>query len=422
MVNLGAEIIFSINQSYFYYNKNNIRHNMYSELTNQLNVPFIFLNSIGIGDISKNILIYDGSSMHFNKNGIIVNKLKSFEEDVQIIEENFTSYIDTEKQIKINSELVYNKFKEITNALIFTLKEFYEINNIQKCEILLSGGIDSEIVIALANLVFKKENIVVITSPSSCNTKKIYNNVEHIINKLNLKLYINPIQEIYEKILEVDKKAFGKKLNHELCDDAKAHIQAIIRSCIGLYNTHRFSSILISTTNHSENSLGFSSYGDITYFGIAIIADIAKSECYQLAEYLNNEVYGDEIIPKNLYNGECKASAELPGNTGPDPIDYFIESGICCEIIRKNKSKKQLIDDFKNKSLTEDYFPILEIYNNKSIYEYTTLENFIDKINKDFIALKNSVFKTVQIGPVPLISPYNRGFSRRETLFNKYNY
>lgn len=439
MIELGAELLISINQSYFYYGKNEVREQLYRSIINsaqytkhdslnpfllgsikfpklleKFQIPFISVNSVGCGDIGKNIMIFDGNSMIFSRAASIVKKLKSFEEDIQVVDvTKHTHYGQKELDIR------ENKFKEITDALLFVLKEIYSLNNIQHPQIHLSGGLDSSLVLALTSLVFNKEDIVVITNPSSYNTEKIYKNVEHIVNKLGVKLYVNPIQEIYDKILEVDQKSFGT----ELSDTAKSCIQATLRTVSGLYNAHRFHSSLISTTNHTELCMGFSTYLDISFAGIiALIADLSKIECYQLCEYLNKVVFKDEIIPESLYNGVCKPSAELPDNQGEDPIDYFIVSGCCCEIIRKNKSKKQLILDFKNKKLTEDYFPVLEMYGNKTIYEYTTLENFIIEVNRIFIALKKSVYKTEQCPPVPMISPYNRGFSRRETLINKYNY
>jgi NAD+ synthase (glutamine-hydrolysing) len=418
MVELGAEILISVNQSYFYYGKNKVRWNMYSDLINKLKVPFITVNAVGIGDIGKNILIYDGSSMYFNNQGNLIKILKSFDEDTLIIEDDFYKFSSNTRHPYYLKD---NKFDEITRALVFATKEIFRLNNIKKAQIHLSGGLDSSLVLVLAVLALGKENVVVITNPSSCNTKKIYKNVEHIVKKLGLKLYVNPIQEIFEKILEVDKQSFPENL--ELDDAAQSCIQATLRTCLGLYNAHRFKTALISTTNHTELCLGFSSYLDISYAGIlALIADLSKVECYQLSEYLNKELFNDEIIPKSLYDGSCKASAELPDNKGEDPIDYFIQSGVCCEVIRKNKSKKQIINYFKNKTLTEDYFPILEIFKNKTIYEHCTLETFTKELERTFKGFKGSVYKTEQCPPVPTISPYNRGFSKRETLINKYNY
>ena len=283
----------------------------------------------------------------------------------------------------------------------------------------LSGGLDSSIVVALLSLAFDKDRIVAITNPSSYNTKKIFDNVTHMVDKLGLTLYNEPIQEIYEKILEVDKQSFTT----ELTEAGKSCMQATLRTCLGLYNCHRFNSLLVSTTNHTELCLGFSAYLDISYAGVmALIADLSKTECYELSKYLNDQIFKDEVIPYSLYNSKCKPSAELPDSQGVDPIDYLIQSGLCCEIIRKNKSKQQLITDFVNRTLTPDYFPTLEVYDNKSIYDYCDLMTFSKEIDKSFKGLKNSVFKTAQCPPVPLISPYNRGFSKRETLINKYNY
>jgi NAD+ synthase (glutamine-hydrolysing) len=415
MIDMGANILISINQSYFYCGKNIVRKKLYSNIS----VPFITVNAVGIGDIVKNILIYDGSSMVFN-NKNLEHILPSFKESIQtIILEKLPLLKEKDNIENLNEYTIKKKFQEIVDALVFEQKELFKIQGFKKAQIHLSGGLDSSVVAALTLLTHNVEDIVFITNPSSFNTPKIYNNVKHIEKRTGIKVWVNSIQEIYDKILEVDEKSF----NTELSDVAKSCIQASLRTCLGLYNAHRFKSTLISTTNHTELCLGFSTYLDISYAGIhTLIGDLTKIELYQLAKYLNEEIFKIDVIPTNLYNGLCKPSAELPDNQGEDPIDYYIQSGLCSEIVRMNKSRKQLLFDFKNKNLTNDYFPVLTEYNNKSIYELYTIEQFTEQVDFSFRKLKSSVYKAAQCPPVPLISKRGRAFSDRETLINKYNY
>jgi hypothetical protein len=98
--------------------------------------------------------------------------------------------------------------------------------------------------------------------------------------KLGIKCWVNPIQNIYEEILKTDKESF----EDEISDVAKSCIHATLRTCLGLYNAHRFKSTLISTTNHTELCLGFSTYLDISYAGIhTLIGDLTKIESLSLS-------------------------------------------------------------------------------------------------------------------------------------------
>ena len=63
MVEMGAELLVIPNQSYFYYGKQEIRRNLFSKIAKNNNVPVISVNAVGVGDIVKNIVIFDGGSL-----------------------------------------------------------------------------------------------------------------------------------------------------------------------------------------------------------------------------------------------------------------------------------------------------------------------------------------------------------------------
>jgi len=414
MVNMGAEILIIPNQSYFYYGKQEKRKELFSNIAKYNNVPVISVNSVGIGDIVKNIMIFDGGSLSFNRYGEMISEFPQFEEKNDII--------DFEVNIEQNKK---GKYEEILQALIFGQREHFRQVGFKTAQIHMSGGLDSSIVGAIAVLSLGKENVVFITNPSSINSSKTINNAKHSAEKLGVKLWINPIQEIVDTILKVDAESFIGKLSKP----AISSLHASLRCTLGMYNSHRFNSAFVSTTNHTEMALGYSGYLDITFAGLhCLLGDISKIELYEFAEYLNQVIFKDDVIPRNLYNGEIEPSAELPDNTGADPIDYKIQSGLCCEIIRKHKSKRQLINDFIQKKLTKDYFPILpKLYGENDVYDSYTLEEFKREIDysfngkiKSYPGLRKSVYKAAQGPPNFIISPRSRGFSDRETLLNFY--
>ena len=88
---------------------------------------------------------------------------------------------------------------------------------------------------------------------------------------------------------------------------------------------------------------------------------------------------------------------------------------MCAEVIRNRKTKNQIINDFKNKNLTKDFFP-------ENIYEKYTIEDVVREINFTFSKSRISVFKAAQGAPIVILSPRSRGFSNRETIINKYTY
>jgi len=402
MVELGAEILISINQSYFYYNKQEIRTKLFSKLSKDLKVPIITVNSIGVGDIVKNIIIFDGSSMVF-ENSNLVTEMKRFEDD---------TFIYDTKSVKRFEQKEYNKYEEIIDAISFEQKELFKLLGIPKAQVHISGGVDSAVGMALSILSMGKENCVFITNPTSLNSDSLPI-VNQLAENFGVEIHINELEEIYQTMNKKDTENFGSELNKT----GQATMQAVLRSVQGLAACHRFNSGIVACGNHTEIVLGWSSFHDIGSIGVhSPIGDLTKLELFELCKHINKRFFKlgfvENVIPEGLFNGKIIPAAELP-DSKYDPIDYYIQSGLCAEIIRNRKTKTQLISDFENKKLTEDFFP-------KDIYTKYTMENFIAEVDFTLRKSRISVFKAAQGAPIVILSPRSRGFSNRETIINKY--
>ena len=427
MVELGADLLISINQSYFYYNKQDARIKLFSKLSSDLNVPIATLNSVGVGDIVKNIIIFDGSSMVFD-GGEKALQMKRFEEDCVNFhyhtQENSKlntiygvpyskCYCTIESDVRKNAKLKnQNKFDEIIDALCFEQKELFRLLGIPKAQVHISGGLDSAVVMALSILSMGKENCVFITNPTSLNSDSLPM-VKQLAENFGVEIHTNDLEDIYQVFKEKDTLNFGSELN----PTGQATIQAVLRTVQGLASCHRFGSGIVATGNHTEIVLGWASFHDIGSIGVhAPIGDLTKLELFELCVHINKRFqslgFVEHVIPEDLFNGKIRPAAELP-DSKYDPIDYYIQSGLCAEIIRNRKTKTQLISDFENKKLTSDFFP-------KNIYEKYSIENFIAEVDFTLTKSRISVFKAAQGAPIVILSPRSRGFSNRETIINKY--
>lgn len=404
MVELGAEIIISINQSYFYYGKQEVREKLFSSIARNNNVPVIMVNACAVGDILKNVVIFDGGSMVFNKKGTLIGYGGTFKEssvgyDMECVCE----------EIQIST----NKYQEIWDALVFEQKEFFKQSGIPKAQVHLSGGLDSSIVAAIVANAMGPENTVFITNPSSLNTgSSTFQNAKDTAELLGIPLYINPVEEIYQVIKKVDEESF-KESGFEQKPAGYSTMQAVLRSVQAIAANHRFGAGIVSCGNHTENVLGWASFHDIGSIGVhQPLGDMTKLELYNFAKFIN-ETMGKNVVPEELYNGLKKPAAELP-DAMEDPIDYVLQSGICADLIRDRKSKQGLMSDFKNKNLNPDYY-------SPAAYEYSE-EDFEKEVDFAIRQMKRSVYKNAQSAPIVMISPRSRGFSSRETLTNKYTY
>ena len=413
----GADLIININQSYFHYGKMKERHDLLQEFSRKHQVPVIYCNSIGVGDIVKNIVIFDGGSMAFD-NGNLLYQPQQFHESA------FTVY-DWNNQ-KYENLAEYSKYQEIWEALVFEQKEFFRLCGLKKAQVHISGGLDSAIVGALVVAAMGKENTVFITNPSDLNSNSL-KYVHHLAKKLDKMVHVNPIQSIYDEFMKVDKDSFID----ELSDTGKASVQAVLRTVQGLAASHRFGSGIVAAGNHTEIVLGWASFHDIGSIGVhAVIGDMTKMELFQFAKFINEEVFGKEVIPEDIYNGTFKPSAELPDAPGEDPIDYNIYSGICALLIRERKTPKdapQIWKDMVNMSSMDilerpEYFHMLQdIFPDfKAVFHKYSMNEFAAHFQRAWDMMKKSVYKAAQGAPIVIISPRSRGFSNRETLINHY--
>lgn len=416
MVDLGAEILISINQSYFYYNKQQIRTKLFSTISSDLKVPILALNSVGVGDIVKNIIIFDGSSMVFDSTERCI-QMKRFQEDTFIVNLRRTSInkikVDrNEIPIEYQSKEFDNKYDEIIDAISFEQKELFKLLGIPNAQVHISGGVDSAIGMALSVLSMGKENCVFITNPTSLNSDSLPM-VHQLADNLGVDVHVNELEEIYQIFNKKDTENFGSELN----TTGQATIQAVLRSVQGLAACHRFKSGIVACGNHTEIVLGWASFHDIGSIGVhSPIGDLTKLELFELCKQINTRFfslgYVEHVIPEDLFNGRIRPAAELP-DSKYDPIDYYIQSGLCAEVIRNRKTKSQLITDFENKRLTKDFFP-------DDIYEKYTMEQFVEQVDFTLKKSRISVFKAAQAAPIVILSPRSRGFSNRETIINKY--
>ena len=118
------------------------------------------------------------------------------------------------------------------------------------------------------------------------------------------------------------------------------NIQARIRGMLLMAFSNKFSYILLNTTNKSEMAVGYGTlYGDLCG-GLAVLADVYKSQVYLLAHYVNRN---SEIIPINTI--QKPPSAELrPGQKDSDSLpDYSILDKILYQYIEKRQGPNEII-------------------------------------------------------------------------------
>jgi NAD+ synthase (glutamine-hydrolysing) len=247
MVKLGADLLITINQSYFYIGKQLIKYNMFSTIAKHNNVPVIMVNSVGCGDIVKNFVSYPGGSMFFNDNGKMISNQPLFQEH--------TLKFDFNSKFKLYDWNLY-KYEEILQDLLYVQKEIFRVQGISKAQVHCSGGLDSAVVSYIVTKAMGTTNTILISNPSLCNGDETKSNAQYIADKLKCNLYWEPIEDMYQSIKTTDEKAFNDSV-YEQKKTALSSMQAVGRTVLGLAASIRFNSAIVCTSNLTELCLGW---------------------------------------------------------------------------------------------------------------------------------------------------------------------
>lgn len=109
---------------------------------------------------------------------------------------------------------------------------------------------------------------------------------------LGIKYEIIAIESVYKSYADILQPYFAGLAPNV----TEENIQARIRGMLLMAFSNKFGSILLNTTNKSEMAVGYGTmYGDLCG-GLAVLADVYKTQVYELAHYVNRN---EMIIPQN---------------------------------------------------------------------------------------------------------------------------
>ncbi len=366
LMNQNASLLINISASPYYYGKRSTRKEMLSALSKKDKTPLVYVCCVG----AQTDLIFDGTSMCFDNNGNLVKLGKAYEED-------FFVY-DTKEKLNPISNCEDTFEEEVLNSLIFGLREYCSKLNFKKVVIGLSGGIDSALVTYIAVKAIGAENVNVLVMPSKYSSKESLKDAEELIKNLNIKSDNVSIQPVVDETL----KQLDTILNSNSKSITEENLQARVRGIYLMAYSNNFGHLLLTTGNKSECAVGYCTlYGDMCG-GIAVIADVYKTDVYRIANNINRN---GEIIPKNII--DKAPSAELkPNQTDQDTLPPY-----------------ELLDKILKMYLEE----------NKEFEEINKVINDEEIVKKVLRMVDTSEFKRNQSAPVLRVSSKAFGYGRR---------
>ncbi|MBO0782254.1 MAG: NAD+ synthase, partial [Ktedonobacteraceae bacterium] len=231
----GAEVILNINGSPYYTGKGTTREEMIATRAADNGLIVAYLNMVG----GQDELVFDGGSMVFNEQGILIARGKQFEEDMLTVDldtasvfrgrlhdprrrqERWRAHIEDVPIITVDErpltppgtnhpvvlaapqrvEPRMSRLQEIYSALVLGTRDYVHKNGFKKALIGLSGGIDSSLVATIAVDALGAGNVTGISMPSGYSSTGSKTDTQQLAENLGIEFLTIPIEETFRTSL-----------------------------------------------------------------------------------------------------------------------------------------------------------------------------------------------------------------------------
>jgi len=370
----------------------------------KINCPVIRVGCVGIQNTGKTIYTFDGASAVYNSRGELVQRAEPFKECL--------NFVDLEKIDKMPAITLpeVSEAEKIYQAINFGVKEFLAQIGMKKVVIGVSGGIDSAVAAAIYVKVLGAENIYLVNMPSRFNSATTKNLSAQLANNLGCKYFVVPIQESVDwtvKQLEnvgLNVSSFVKE--NIQARDRSARILAAIAASVGGGFT--------CNANKAESTVGYATlYGDEAGF-LSALADLWKFQVYELARYLNDKIYGREVIPQGIIDivpsAELSTAQNVDEGKG-DPIRYPYHDYLFRAFAERNLTPENILNWYAAGNLEKNIGcapGLVKKY-------FSTPEDFILDLERWWRQFKGmGVAKRIQSPPILAVTDFPYG-SRAES-------
>lgn len=415
----GAEVIININSSPYDTGKGATREEMIATRASDNGVIVVYVNLVG----GQDELVFDGGSLVFNEQGVLVARGKQFAEDLLIVDLDTASVFrsslhDTRRRqerwrihqentptIMVDplpltarsasallgtpqrTEQPMPRLQEIYSALVLGTGDYVHKTGFKKAIIGLSGGIDSALTAVIAVDALGADNVMGISMPSGYTSESSKKDAQQVAENLGIEYLSVPIEETFRASLCMMEPVLG---NGDL-GLAAENLQARIRGNILMTISNKLGSIVLTTGNKSEMATGYSTlYGDMAG-GFAVLKDVLKTLVFELCIYRNS--LGEQpVIPQTVI--DKPPSAELrPDQKDVDSLPPYAE-----------------LD------------PILKAYveDDRSFEEMLAMGFKRETVERVMRLVDSSEYKRRQAPPGIKITPRAFGRDRRLPITNKY--
>jgi NAD+ synthase len=342
LADFGAELFICVNGSPYEIDKDTLRiDGVAKRRAAATSLPLAYLNRVG----GQDELVFDGASFVVNGDGSLAVQMKDWEE-----QEVTTSWTKTANGWRCDRGEIASLAQhpeDVYSAMVLAVRDYVDRNNFPGVVLGLSGGIDSAICAAIAADALGPDRVHCVMLPSRFTSQESLDDSAECARMIGCRLDTIPIQPA---VAGFDLMLSGSFADTKV-DITEENLQSRIRGVTLMALSNKFGSMLLTTGNKSEMSVGYATiYGDMAG-GYNPLKDAYKMTVFAISEWRNRHKpkigLGPDgaVIPQNII--AKPPSAELrPDQKDSDSLpSYDVLDAILLGLVEHEESVEQLVSE-----------------------------------------------------------------------------
>ena len=322
----GAEVLLVLNASPYHYDKQATRYETIRERIGETGMHIVYANMVG----GQDELVFDGASFVMDGEGKLTHQFAAFEETLGIVE-----LLDGRPSLGVRETIMKDE-PSIYRALCLGVRDYIRKNRFPGVLLGLSGGIDSALTLAVAVDALGADKVRAVMMPSPYTAQISIDDSREMVQLLGVRYEELDILPTFTALQQTLSPLF-KGLP---ADTTEENLQARIRGTLLMALSNKTGSLVLTTGNKSEMTVGYCTlYGDMAG-GFGVLKDVSKTWVYRLSNYRNSL---GRVIPERIITRP--PSAELkPDQTDQDSLPpYDVLDAIMACYVEKNMNIAQIV-------------------------------------------------------------------------------